>query len=280
MQKDGGRWVRIGGKIREHRQHAGLSQEGLARLVALSPTMLSAMERGVRGIKRDHVERIDTALGTAGSLTELWDRSQTTGPPTWYEKVADIERAASEIWVYHPLAVPELLQTEEYAQHLFRVGRPRATPAEIEDLVRGRTSRQAVLDQERPPRLVVVLDEGVLRRPTGGREVMRRQLGHLLAESAKPSVSLQVVPYDSDHHPGLSNGFTLFAVPRRSPVLYVEARHFAKPTEEAEAVEDYVQLFSDLRGAALPLGASRRLVAQLHRELCGGARPGLPPLRF
>ncbi|KUP97750.1 DNA-binding protein [Thermobifida cellulosilytica TB100] len=266
MQKDGSRWIRIGRQIREHRQHAGLSQEELAKLVALSPTMLSAMERGVRGIKRDHVERIDAALGTPGTLTELWDRSRRTGLPTWYEKVADIERAASEIWVYHPLLVPGLLQTQEYAEHIFRVGRPRDTPAEIEDLVCGRMSRKAIFDRERPPRLVVVLDEGVLRRPTGGREIMRRQLDHLLAESAKPHVSLQVVPYDSDHHPGLSNGFTLFTVPRKSPVLYVETRRFGKPTEDPEAVEDYAQLFSDLRGAALPLGASRQLIERLRGE--------------
>jgi hypothetical protein len=40
-----------------------------------------------------------------------------------------------------------------------------------------------------------------------------------------------------------------------------------KPTDDPEAVEDYSQLFSDLRGAALPLGCSRRLMAQLHEKL-------------
>lgn len=267
MQKDGGPWVKIGQKIREHRQHAGLSQEELAKLVALSPTMLSAMERGTRGIKRDHVERIDAALGIPGTLTELWDRSRGAGLPPWYEQVADLERAASEIWVYHPLMVPGLLQTEEYAAHILRVSHPRATPAEIEELVRGQMERKAIFDQERPPRLIVVVDEGVLHRPTGGREVMRRQIGHLLQESSRPFVSIQVVPYDSEHHPGLSNGFALFTVPWKNPVLYVETRRAGKPTDDPEAVEDYSQLFSDLRGAALPLGCSRRLMAQLHEKL-------------
>ena len=117
--------------------------------------------------------------------------------------------------------------------------------------------RKAIFDQERPPRLIVVVDEGVLRRPTGGREVMRRQIGHLLQESSRPFVSIQVVPYDSEHHPGLSNGFALFTVPWKNPVLYVETRRAGKPTDDPEAVEDYSQLFSDLRGAALPLGCSR-----------------------
>ena len=128
-----------------------------------------------------------------------------------------LERAASEIWVYHPLMVPGLLQTEEYAAHILRVSHPLGhSSREIEELVRGQMERKAIFDQERPPRLIVVVDEGVLRRPTGGREVMRRQIGHLLQESSRPFVSIQVVPYDSEHHPGLSNGFALFTVPGRT----------------------------------------------------------------
>ncbi|MEY9211948.1 hypothetical protein ABH917_001394 [Thermobifida halotolerans] len=132
--------------------------------------------------------------------------------------------------------------------------------------MRGRMNRKKIFDRERPPRLVVVVDEGVLRRPTGGREVMKRQLGNLLEESEKPHVSVQVVPYDSDHHPGLTNSFMLFTVPRRNPVLYVETRRSGTPTDDSDAVDDYSQLFSDLRGAALPLGASRQLIAQIQGE--------------
>ncbi len=232
----------------------------------ISPTMLSAMERGARGIKRDHVERIDTALSTSGTLTDLWDRSSGSGLPTWYQGVADIEQAASEIRIYHPLLVPGLLQIEEYTEHIFRVGRPRDTPAELDDLVRGRMNRQAIFDRERPPRLVAVLDEGVLRRPTGGRGIMRRQLSRLLAACDQPYISIQVVPYESDHHPGLSNAFTLFTVPKKPPVLYVETRRSGAPTDDPEAVDDYSQLFADLQGAALPLGASRQLIAQMQGE--------------
>nr|WP_133740697.1 helix-turn-helix transcriptional regulator [Actinorugispora endophytica] len=262
MQEDKGRWGRIGGHIRFHRKRAGLSQSDLAGRVLLSATMLSAMERGVRGIKREYLDRIDSALGTGGALADLWDRTLDSGLPAWCRRVVDVEQAASEIRTYHPLLVPGLLQTEEYARHVLLVSRPKDTAAEIDVLVREHMRRQAVLDRERPPRLLVVLEEGVLRRPTGGRELMRRQLGRLLEACDHPGTAIQVVPYESEHHPGLSNAFTLFTVPGKETVLHVETRRPGAPTSDPETVDDHVELFGDLRGAALPLRTSRRLVAE------------------
>ncbi|GAB3448699.1 hypothetical protein GCM10027570_22460 [Streptomonospora sediminis] len=101
----------------------------MARRVALSPTMLSAMERGARGIKREHLERINKELGTNSILVDAWDHSSDSGVPEWYQDGAERERAASEIREYHPLLVPGLLQTEDYARTLLRVGLPCCTPS-------------------------------------------------------------------------------------------------------------------------------------------------------
>ncbi len=266
VHKNKNRWVKIGRQIRANRERAGLSQRELAKRVLMSPAMLSAMERGARGIKREHLERLDKALGTGGTLIDSWDTSSDLGLPEWYQDGAERERAAFEIREYSPLLVPGLLQTEEYARTILRAGLPTKTPAEIKELTRGRMERQATLKAECPPRLLVILDEGMLRRPIGGRETMRGQLARLLKASNEPNISIQVVPYETEHHPGLSEAFTLYAIHDKGTVLYIETRRTGTGTDSPDDVDDYSRLFGDLLGAALPVAASRKLIERIQGE--------------
>jgi len=47
-----------------------------------------------------------------------------------------------------------------------------------------------------------VLDEAVLHRVYGGREVMRDQLARIEATAALPNIYVQVMPFTSTRHPG------------------------------------------------------------------------------
>jgi transcriptional regulator with XRE-family HTH domain len=67
----------------------------------------------------------------------------------------------------------------------------------MEARVAARMQRQEILRRDHPPEFVVLIDEGVLRRPVGGREVMRHQLLGL-AEAAERWI-IQVVPWEVDN---------------------------------------------------------------------------------
>jgi hypothetical protein len=54
-----------------------------------------------------------------------------------------------------------------------------------------------------------VLDEAALRRPIGGRTVLRAQIVHLLEVSELPNVTLQVMPYSSGGHAAAGGPFTI-----------------------------------------------------------------------
>ncbi|MBB6172320.1 hypothetical protein HNR23_003400 [Nocardiopsis mwathae] len=224
------------------------------------------MERGARGIKREHTRHLDRELNTGGALTELWDRLSESALAPGYQDAAELERAASEIWEFHQMVVPGLLQTEEYARHILRTGLPRDTPDSIEELVQIRMKRQELLKSDEAPALVFVLDESVLRRPTGGREIMARQLANLLEKSQRPKVAIQVIPFATTDHPGLSEAFELFKVPGQGVILYLETRREGTIVHDLDAVDDYSRLFGDLRGAALPLDATRQLIATVQGE--------------
>ncbi len=93
-------------------------------------------------------------------------------------------------------------------------------PEQIERLVDGRTARHQSLTTHGGPALWVVLDESALARNIGGSKVMKHQFAALdLTESGR--ARLQVVPFETEHHPGLSNAFNLFTAPEAGVVPYV-----------------------------------------------------------
>jgi hypothetical protein len=80
-----------------------------------------------------------------------------------------------------------------------------------------RLTRQQLLTRPEPPRLWVVLDETVLRRRVGGRDVMRGQLSRLIEAASLPNVTLQVLPFAVGPHQAMFGMFYVFRFP--SPEL-------------------------------------------------------------
>lgn len=225
------------------------------------------MERGVRGTKADYLDQIDQVLNTGGQVRQLWERATGSNAfPEWFRDIEQLQRKASEIREYHPLLVPGLLQCEAYARTIIRLGNPTSSAAEIDEQVRARMSRQTLLASDRPPLLLVALDEMVLRRPFGGPETMVRQLDHLLEVSEQPHVVVQAVPLATEYHPGLDGAFTLITVPGQAEILFLETRISGTPVDDPEGVQEYSRVFGELRGVALPPVASRELMERIRRE--------------
>ena len=75
-------------------------------------------------------------------------------------------------------------------------------------LVRVRMLRQqGVFHSDRSKQLVFLLDESVLRRPVGTAGTMGRQLQHLLGMAEHPMVSVTVLPFQAQPHPGFLGAF-------------------------------------------------------------------------
>ncbi|MEU0684208.1 helix-turn-helix domain-containing protein [Streptomyces albogriseolus] len=100
-----------------------------------------------------------------------------------------------------------LLQTPEYARALLSMRRPAYSAEEVERFIAARVARRSVFDRD--PALGFILEEWTLRRPLGGREVLRAQLEHLLAVARLPTVELQVMPMDRQEHAGVDGGIAV-----------------------------------------------------------------------
>lgn len=124
-----------------------------------------------------------------------------------------LEQAASVVRSYAPGVVPELLQTAGYAHAVAAIARPAST-AQIQQQVELLMRRQHLLDRPAPLKLWVAIEEAVLRRPFGGTEVWRDQLGHLTRMARRDNVTVQIVP-DHVGGPAISTvPFTIFRFER------------------------------------------------------------------
>ncbi|MGN9801891.1 helix-turn-helix domain-containing protein [Micromonospora sp. L32] len=197
-------------ELRRARMRRGWSQDELAKAVSYSASMVSAVELGQQQPTAKYLELVDKALDTGGlfgrMLTELvsLDKAQV-----WLRGWRAILAEAWALRWFDPLHVPGLLQTEAYARAVFESD-PLLDPDEIERRLADRMNSQGVLYAERPPRLVAVMDEAVLRRRVGGRKVMCDQALHLARLATEhPLIRLHVVPSSAEEYPGLNGPFIL-----------------------------------------------------------------------
>jgi hypothetical protein len=163
------------------------------------------------------------------------------------------EDAASVVRCYAAGVVPELLQTAAYAHAVCAIAQPAPT-ARIQQRVEHIMRRQHLLDQHDPPKLWVLVEEAVLRRPFGGTEVWRDQLEHLARAAERKHVTIQIVP-DYVGGPAISGvPFTLLRFDSPGIDDVVCLRH-ATDTQflcEREDLETYCKVWDRLSVHAMP----------------------------
>lgn len=168
--------------------------------------------------------------------------------PDWFQVYVGLEEAAVLIRLYEVQFVPGLLQTADYARAVVRLGQPGASAEEIERRVSLRMSRQELLSKPDAPRLWAVVDEAALRRPIGGKEVMRAQLERLIEVTKEPNITLQVVPFSSGGHAAEGGAFTILRFPEVDlpDVVYVEQLTSSLYLDKRDDVERYTEVMERL----------------------------------
>jgi len=178
-----------------------------------------------------------------------------------FETQLILEDDAAVLRTYQPNLVPGLLQTERYAWELIETQSdlPLETVRRLASL---RALRQQVLSRDDAPRLDVILDEAVLRRPAGGPAVMREQYGHLAEIAASPGVTIQVLPFEAGPHHALGAGFHIFEFTGGEPaVVELELLDRVAFVVESGEVGRYTEVFDQVRRQALDAGQSRALLS-------------------
>lgn len=269
---------RLGTELRRLRDAAGLTIEQVAQHLECSDSKISRIEKGqVGALPRDVADMLDLYRINDWKRDEILQLTRQARRRPWWEiefhdlplAYASYEAAARTISAYQVLVVLGLLQTEDYARAVLRALRPGLQPLDVEGRVEVRVRQQAILTRPEPPRLHVVLDEGVLRRPVGSAAVMRRQLERLIEWSERPNITIQVLRFAVGEHAGMDGAFVVygFGGPAETDVVYLENTTNDFLVEEADAVARYQLLFAHLCEQALGAEESRSFISKAGKDL-------------
>ncbi|MEV0799411.1 helix-turn-helix transcriptional regulator [Kribbella sp. NPDC050281] len=275
----------LGSHLRRLRERAGVSRSDAGWTIRASESKISRLELGRVGFKERDVEDLLSLYGVTEArererLLELAREANNRGwwhrygdvTPDWFDAYLGLEAAAELIRTYEIQFVPGLLQTADYARAVARLtpGNARADE-EIERIVALRTRRQRVLDREPPLKLWAVIEESVLLRPIGGRDVLRDQLDSLREASRRPNVTLQIVPLRSPGHAATGGAFTLLRFPQHDlpDIVYLEHLTSALYLDKRDDVETYTQTL-DLLAATNPAPQqTEQLLTELLDRMAG-----------
>jgi transcriptional regulator with XRE-family HTH domain len=270
----------VGAKLRRLRTDIGLSREEAAEAIRASAWKIHRLENGQVGFKqRDLVDLLERyGVTDPDEIDELltlareanvpgWWQHYGDVLPQWFRTYVDLESAASLIRTYEGMFVPGLLQTDDYMRAVIRDASLESSE-EVGRRVRLRMARQVLLTREHPPRLWVV-DEAALRRPVGGREVMRGQLERLIEATKLPNVTLQVLPFGAGAHPAMVSAFSIlrFAERELPDVVYLEHLTNAVYLDKRAEVERYLDVMELLCVDSEPPAKTVDLLTKILNQL-------------
>ncbi|MBK3641375.1 helix-turn-helix transcriptional regulator [Streptomyces sp. MBT33] len=258
----------VGVQLAGFREDAGLPQEQAARAVGFSPAKLSRIEAGkgrrppTEADVRALLELYNTEEYETSVLLQLlrragepgwWQRFDKRLMPEWFDRLVGLQEAADSIRTFEIQYVPGLLQTPAYTRAVVQRGLPSAPAREVERRVELRMKRAELLRRADPPQLWAVVDESVLLRVLGSRDIMREQLEHLIVMAQLPHVTLQIVPLDVTNAsaPAIPVTYLRFGGLDLPDVVYLEHIKSATFLEDRDETEQYRVTLDQLADDAL-----------------------------
>jgi transcriptional regulator with XRE-family HTH domain len=270
---------RLAAELRRLRERAGLTGDDVAKRVEWSASKVSRIETaqtapgtsdikkllvlyGVEGRSADEL----LALGQEATRKGWWETYSSTLPPE-YSALVGMEAEAKSAFSWAAQIVPGLFQTAEYAREVTNGYTEQIAPippSETRRRVEVRLARQQVLTRDNPLELRAVLDESVLYRRFGNRDVMNSQMEKLLELSESDNISLRILPLDGRHPIG-TGAFVLLHFGdvhhvTHEDVVYIESLTGGRYVEEEDEVYRYRRSFDRLSELALDEAKSRKML--------------------
>ncbi|HEV2934102.1 MAG TPA: helix-turn-helix transcriptional regulator, partial [Streptosporangiaceae bacterium] len=254
---------RLAAELRRLRERAGLTGDDVAKRVKWSASKISRIETSQTAPSVPDMRKLLTLYDIEGRYAEellalakeaagkgWWETYSPTLPPE-YAGLIGMEAEAKSALSWAAQIVPGLFQTEDYAREVTNGYLERidpVPPSETRRRVEVRLARQQVLTRDNPLNLRAVLDQSVLYRRFGNRDVMKSQMEKLLELSEeRDNITLHILPLDGRHPIG-TGAFLLFQFGdvhhvTHEDVVYIETLTGGRYVEEEEEVYRYRRSF-------------------------------------
>lgn len=254
-----------------------MSGQDIARRLDWTPTKVSRLERGYRGVSEIELvmylamcrvprEALDEILELAREVDEGY-RVKPLGErlPDELRTLIFHETSATEIENFEPIFIPGLLQIEDYIRELLFEGGMIPAP-DIETQVQARMRRQELLRRPDPPRFRFFIHENALRLPVGNARVMHEQMLHLVFLTSRPQCVIRVLPVSNGARGMVNVAFMRLGYAEHDPAAWVDTPAASLFIDRSGDVAFYRRILNQLDQVALDEGQSRSFLAELASE--------------
>jgi transcriptional regulator with XRE-family HTH domain len=253
----------VGRQLKLRREAAGMRAAEFGAAIGYGEDLVYKVEGGKRIPKKTYLDRSDAVLDAGGLISATWEDVKKVRYPKKVREMGKAEGKAVEIGLYECNIIPGLLQTPEHARSLIKAAQPPYSPDDVERMVAARLARQEVFDRDPTPSMHFVQEEAPLRRQLGDTMVWRRQLERLLEVGRLNNVTLQVMPTNTDAHPGLDGRIELLKFPDGTAVGRSDGLFNGRPVSDPKQLRILELQYGTIRAQALSPRESLAFIEQL-----------------
>ncbi|QHY98999.1 Helix-turn-helix protein [Streptomyces sp. S4.7] len=258
----------FGAVVKAFRKRARLTQEEFAPRVRYSVPTVASIEQGRRFPTLEFVERAEEVLDAFGALRGAARHlARQPGLARWFRQWAKLEAEALSLYTYECRLIPGLLQTEAYARKLFVNQLPPLGDDQIETQMAARTERQRLLRERPNTSYSFILEEHLFLRNTGGDDVTRELIDHILTLGERRNIEIQLMPQVKEDHAGLHGPMRLLETPDNRWLAYCEGQESGQLITDPKVVSTLQMRYARMRSQALPLEDSLSLLRQMRGAL-------------
>ncbi|MGX1669753.1 helix-turn-helix domain-containing protein [Streptomyces sp. NPDC055400] len=257
----------VGRLLRARREAAGLKAPELGSAMGYGEGIIYKVEAGARIPRPEFLDKADEVLKTGGLFRDMKPAVAEIRYPKKVRDIAQMEAKAVELTAYWTHRLHGLLQTPEYAQALFSMRRPTLPSEQMERAMAGRTARKSIFERDPAPDLSFIQEEVTLRRPIGGKMVLRRQLEHLLELGQLRTVEIQVMPTDRSDHAGMSGDMEVLKFREGTAIGRCDGLYSGRPVSDPKQLRSVELRCGIIRAQALSPGESLAFIEQVLGEL-------------
>ncbi|MEV5079039.1 helix-turn-helix transcriptional regulator [Streptomyces sp. NPDC056159] len=256
----------VGRQLKLRREAKGLRAAEFAEAVGYGEDLVYKVEGGKRIPRQEYLDKADEVLGAGGLITASWEDVKKVRYPKKVRELGKLEASAVEIGVYECNSIHGLLQTPEHARALMEAAQPPCSADDVERMVAARLSRRSVFERVPAPSLHFVMEEAPLRRQVGGTMVWQRQLERLLEVGRLNNVTLQVMPTNTDAHPGVDGKIELLKFPDGTAVGRSDGAFNGRTIADPKQLRILELRYGTIRAQALPPRESLAFIEKLLGE--------------
>lgn len=256
----------VGRQLKLRREAAGMRAGQFGAAIGYGEDLVYKVEGGKRIPQREYLDKSDEVLGAGGLLSAAWEDVKRVRYPKSVRALAQLEAKAVELTAYGTHNLHGLLQTADYMRALFEMRRPAHSQDQVERLVSARMGRKSIFERDPAPELCFVQEEATLRRPLGGKMVLRRQLEHLLELGRMRNVEIQVMPIDRAIHAGMGGEIQVLKFADGTAVGRAEGDFGSRPVSELKHLRIMELRCGIIRAQALSPEESLAFIEQVLGE--------------